>query len=188
MSENTEKIQSQLDKYVALQKELADYKKNLEGKTKEELNSIEQELIKETDAANDKIQKSEFKLQKSNYVETCKAITMLSNKISVQWQQVQMMLDIYNTWDEASTPKKITYKNLDATLRQLGQLTFTGIDELTACDLINKYMEESGLKEAYLEATEKLYFMAEKHNAVMQALEAIEGQENLASPVAANRN
>lgn len=179
--------QTQLDKYVALQNEIKDFKKSLEGKSKDELNKIEQELIKESDKVNEEVQTSKYDLSKENYVETCKAINLLISKISVAWQQVEMMIDIYNAWDEAATPKKITYKNLDATLRQLGQLQFTGVEEWNACKLINTYIEKSGLRDAYLEATEKLYVYAEKHNAIMQAQEAIEGKENLASPEAANR-
>lgn len=179
--------QTQLDKYIALHNEIEDFKKSLEGKTKEELNKVEQDLIKESDKVNEEVQTSEYDLSKENYVETCRAINLLISKISVAWQQVEMMIDIYNAWDEVAVPKKITYKNLDATLRQLGQLQFTGVEEWNACKVINTYMEKSGLRDSYLEATEKLYVYAEKHNAIMQAQEAIEGKENLASPQAANR-
>lgn len=182
-----EKAQSQLDKYVALQNEIKEFKASLEGKAKEELNKIEQDLIKESDEVNEKVQASELKLSADGYAEACKAIKALISKTTVAWQQVQMMLDIYDAWNEATEPTKVTYKNLDATLRQLGQLQFSGVEEWQACDTVNKYMEASGLKDAYLEATEQLYFYAEKHNAVMQAQEALDGAANLVSPEAANR-
>lgn len=182
-----ETVQTQLDKYVALQNEIKEFKASLEGKTKEELDQIEQDLIKESDDVNEKVQASEFDLSADGYADACKAICKLIEKTSVAWQQVQMMLDIYNAWDESAIPSKITYKNLDATLRQLGQLQFSGVDEWNACSVVNNYMEGSGLKDAYLEATEKLYFYAEKHNAIMQAQEAIEGAANLTSPEAANK-
>lgn len=182
-----EKAQTQLDKYVAIQKEITDFKATIARKTREELDSAEQELIKESDKVNAEVQAAKFSRTEENYKETCRAVKKLINKATVPWQQVQMMLDINDAWDETTPPVDITYKDLDATLRNLGQLQFSGVDEWTACETVNAYMEQSGLKDKYLEATEKLYLYAEKHNAVMQAQEALEGAAKLASPEAANK-
>jgi len=57
---------------------------------------------------------------------------------------------------------------LDATLRTLGEMKFTGYSEWAAVVAINKYFES--LHDEYESATEKIYDIASKHNAIIDEL------------------
>ena len=94
---------------------------------------------------------------------------------TVQWQYTLGLVGLYDFWNPEKKSKKIPYAQLDAILRTLGQMQFTGYTEWAAVVAINKYFEP--LHNAYVDATEKTYDIASKHQAVMQKMEEIQKGE-----------
>ena len=172
----------QLERVTELQK----FQKSLEGLTKEELEAKEQEIIKEADKVNKEVVETKFDLPKDNYMITCNAIRMLlETKIEVQWQYAKAMLEMYDFWNPEDRQDTIVFGALDATLRQLGQLKFKGHDEWHAVVPINEYFEP--IRQKYIETSQKIYDVADKHNAIMQELDKINGQESLEKPLTAQQ-
>lgn len=157
------------------QKMLKDYEKSLKGKTLEELEEIEKELIVDADENDKIISKTEFDLPKENYKEIAEGIRHLLNKQTVQWQYTLGLVALYDFWNPEKKADKIPYAQLDAVLRTLGQMQFTGYQEWAEVVAINKYFEP--LHKAYVDVTEKTYDIASKHQAVMQAMDAIKNPD-----------
>ena len=153
------------------QKQLNEYTASLKGKTLEELEAIESQLIADADANDQKVSKLEFDMPKDNYQVVAEGIRMLLNKQTVQWQYTLGMVGMYDFWNPTKIAKKIPFAQLDSILRTLGNMQFTGYEEWAAVVAINKYFEP--LHSGYVEATDVTYFIASKHQAVMQAMEAI---------------
>jgi len=146
-------------------KELAD---SLKKMTTEELHAREQEVIKMADENDKKVAATEFDLPKENYKIVAESVQYFLNKQTVEWQYTLGLLSIYEFWDPESYSKTITYPMLDATLRTLGDMRFTGHDEWAKVIAINKYFE--GLRTQYEEVTEGIYDIANEHNAILDEL------------------
>lgn len=154
---------------VEKQKQLKKFEDSLKGKTIDELKKLEQEIIEEAEKIDKEVQEQTFKLPKENYDIVSSSIHMLLNKKTVQWQFTLGMVAMYDFWDEKKKPATIQYPMLDGTLRALGELSFTGYSEWSAVVAINKYFDP--IREEYIKATEKVYDIASKHNAVMDAIQ-----------------
>ena len=150
------------------EKDLHEYKKSLEGKTKEELESIEQELVKEAEAVDKEVAGMEYNLPTENYAAVAEAVRYFLNKQSVQWQYSLAMVSMYDFWGEKPA-KKIPYAQLDTILRTLGGLQFTGYKEWAMVVAVNKFFEP--LRDKYMETTSRIYDVATKHNIVMELLD-----------------
>ena len=148
-------------------KDLEDYKKSLEGKTKDELLALEQELIKEADELDKKISVLEFDLPKENYKVAAEAVRTLLNKQSITWQYTLAMVGMYDFWTEKN-PGKIPYAQLDSLLHAIGDLKFTGYEEWAMVVALNKYLEP--LTKEYQDVTAEIYDVASKHSEVQNAL------------------
>jgi len=153
------------------QKMLKEFEDSLKGKTLDELEKIEDGLIVDADENDKLISKTEFDLPAENYKEIAEGIRHLLNKQTVQWQYTLGLVALYDFWDPENKADKIPYAQLDAVLRTLGQMQFTGYQEWAEVVAINKYFEP--LHNAYVDVTEKTYDIASKHQAVMQAMDAI---------------
>lgn len=151
------------------QKMLKEFEESIKGKTLEELEKLESQLIAEADENDQKVSKLEFDLPKDNYKEVAEGIRMLLNKQTVQWQYTLGLVGLYDFWNPEKKSKKIPFAQLDAILRTLGQMQFTGYNEWAAVVVINKYFEP--LHNGYVEATEATYDIASKHQIVMQAMD-----------------
>lgn len=151
------------------QKMLKEFEESIKGKTLEELEKLESQLIAEADENDQKVSKLEFDLPKDNYKEVAEGIRMLLNKQTVQWQYTLGLVGLYDFWNPEKKSKKIPFAQLDAILRTLGQMQFTGYNEWAAVVAINKYFEP--LHNGYVEATEATYDIASKHQIVMQAMD-----------------
>lgn len=149
------------------QKELEEYKKSLEGKTKEELLDLEKALIEEADELDKKISNLSFDLPEENYDIAAKAIRTLLNKQSVTWQYTLAMVGMYDFWTEKN-PGKIPYAQLDSLLHSLGDLKFNGYEEWSMVVAVNKYLEP--LTKEYQDVTAEIYDIANKHSEVQNAL------------------
>ena len=148
--------------------QLKAFEQSLEAKTLEELKALEQEIIKEADDIDKEVSSKEFKLDKTNYAIVAQGIRDLLNKKTVQWQFTLGMVAMYDFWDPKKNPGKVVYPMLDGTLRALGDATFTGYEEWASVVAINKYFE--GIRQEYVDTTEKVYDIAAKHNAVIDAI------------------
>lgn len=150
------------------QQQLKEISASLKDLTLEQLEEREQEIIKKADANDEAVAKKEFKLPTENYKVVAEAIQKFLNKKTVEWQFTLGLLSMYEFWDPAKHSKTITYPMLDATLRTLGELKFTGYEEWAAVIAINKYFE--ALRKDYEDVTETIYDIANEHNAIIDEL------------------
>lgn len=154
------------------QEELAKYSESLEGKTLVELEKLEADVIEEADKVNKDIAEMEFDLPKENFKEVGSAVQYFLNKQEVQWQYTLGMVAMYDFWNKYT--KKIPYPQLDAILRTLGSMKFTGYDEWARVIVINKYFEP--LQKAYRDASEAAWDVASKHEAIMRKMDELNTQ------------
>ena len=168
MSKKTTNSDPRLDRV----KQLSDFKKSIENATEAELKKIEQDVIKEADDVNKEVQETKFDLPEENYVDVAVAIQGLLGKVKVQWQYAAAMAEMYEFWNPEKKPSTVVYGLLDATLRQLGQMEFTGISEWKAVMTVNSYFEP--IKEKYITVSQKIFDVADKHNAILEKLDEIE--------------
>ena len=144
-----------------------DFKKSLEGKTLPELQEIEKQIVAEADKIDKEISETTFDLPKENYETVADAIKYFLNKQTVQWQYTLGMVGMYDFWD-GKHQTKIPYAQLDSILRTLGGMQFTGYEEWAKVIAINKFFE--GLREQYVEVTQKAYDVATRHQMLMDAM------------------
>ena len=149
-------------------KQIEEFKLKLKEMSVEEIKALEQKLIKEAEENDKKTSETKFKLPKENYKEVGAAIRKLLNKQTVEWRFTLGLLSMYDFWDPENFQKEIAYPMLDATLRTLGEMQFTGYEEWAAVVAINKYFES--LHNEYVAVTEKTYDIASQHNCVMDEL------------------
>lgn len=161
------------------QKELADYKKLIDSKSLEEVLEIEKEIVKEADDINDKISKYQFKLGTKGYKEAAEAIRYFLNKQTITWQYTVGMITMYEFWNPSTNPKTVGYPMFDGTLRTIGELKFTGIDEWKKVVKINDYFKD--IRDEYSELTEEIWDNASKHNVICDRIQILD-------PKAANQN
>ena len=82
------------------EKKLKEFSDSLKGKTLDELKELEQEIIKEADKIDKEVMDYTFKLPTKNYSDAAKAIHLLLEKKSVQWQFTLGMVAMYDTHAE----------------------------------------------------------------------------------------
>ena len=151
-----------------LKEKYDEFVKSLEGLDEAALRELENKIIDESDEYQKSLNEKMFALPAKGYNDVAKAIHLLLNKQTSQWQYTLGLVTMYEFWDEKKRPKEVNYPTLDGTLRTLGSLSFTGYDEWKAVLTINNYFEPMRAK--YVELTNQIYFNAEKHNAVMDKL------------------
>ena len=167
MSKKTNK-----DPRIERVKKMDEFKKTIQNATLDELKQLEQDVIKEADKVNKEVQETKFTLPENNYHETACAIRDLLCKVSVQWQYAQAMVDMFDFWNPDEKPESVVYGLLDATLRQLGQMEFNGIGEWRDVTTVNAYFEP--IKEQYIEVSTKIFDVADKHNTILEKMDAME--------------
>ena len=153
-------------------KKMSEFKKKIQNATIDELKKLEQDVIKEADKVNKEVQETTFVLPEKDYRITACAIRYLLDKVSVQWQYAQAMVDMFDFWNPDEKPESVVYGLLDATLRQLGQMEFKGVEEWKAVTTVNAYFEP--IKEQYIEVSTKIFDVADKHNAILEKMDAME--------------
>lgn len=157
------------------QQQLREFAESLKSLTVEQLKEKEQEIIKKADDNDKAVGTKEFDLPTENYKIVAEAVQYFLNKQTVEWQFTLGLLSIYEFWDPNKYSKKITYPMLDATLRTLGDMKFTGYAEWAKVIAINKYFES--LRTEYEATTESIYDIAHEHNAIMDELKLRVPQE-----------
>ena len=151
-----------------LKEKYDEFVKSLEGLDEAALRELETKIIDESDEYQKSLNEQMFALPAKGYDELAKAIHLLLNKQTSQWQYTLGLVTMYEFCDEKKRPKEVNYPTLDGTLRTLGSMSFTGYDEWKAVITINNYFEP--MRARYVELTNEIYFNAEKHNAVMDKL------------------
>jgi hypothetical protein len=159
------------------QEQLRELAKSLKELSTEELEKREKEVIAKADENDKKVGSTEFDLPKDNYKVVAEAVQYFLNKQTVEWQYTLGLLSIYEFWNPEKYSKKITYPMLDATLRTLGEMKFTGYEEWARVIAINKFLEE--LRKEYEAVTESIYDIANEHNAILDELKLRKPQEDL---------
>lgn len=149
-------------------KQINEFKAKLKDLSAEDLRKLEQEKIKEAEENDEYTSKLEFDIPSDNYFDVANAIRMILNKKTVEWRFTFGMMSMYDFWNPQERAAKISYPMLDSTLRTLGEMQFTGYDEWVAVVIINKYFEK--LRQAYVDATEKIYDIAAEHSAIVDEL------------------
>lgn len=149
-------------------KQISEFKNSLKEKNLEELKQMEQDIIKKAEEIDKETSNLEFEMPKENYKEAATGIRMMLDKKTVEWRFALGMVAMYDFWDPNVRSKTIKYPMLDSTLRTLGELQFTGYSEWAAVIAVNKYFE--GLRQQYVDATEKIYDVASQHSAILDEL------------------
>lgn len=149
-------------------KEISEYKAKLREMSLEDLKKLEDELVKEADDNDRRINALEFDLPGDNFKNVSLAIRAILNKKEVEWQYTLGLVSMYDFWNPEEKPQKISYPMLDATLRTLGEGRFKGYEEWAAVIAVNKYFE--ALRQEYIDTTETIYDIASKHNSVVDEI------------------
>lgn len=151
------------------EKQMQEFKESLKELTLEQLTEKEQEIIKTADENDKRIGEIKIDIPKDNYKVVATAIQNFLDKETVTWQYTLGLVTLYEYWNPDTFPNTITYPMLDATLRTLGELKFTGYKEWAAVVAVNKYFEPLHAK--YEELTETIYDIASEHSAVISEME-----------------
>lgn len=157
-------------KLTAVEKNKIEYDefiKSLDGKTKEELLAIEQDLIKKIDKHDRKVAKTQFKVDdKESLAQAVEIFRYFLNKQEVQFSYVEGLLQL---WDSFKPDMDvIDYVVLDVVLMNLGQLKFKGHDEWVKIMKFNEFTKP--YSEPYTELKAKTYLLAEEHSALQSKL------------------
>lgn len=152
-----------------MQSKVAEFKESIKDKTMEELESIEQDLIKEFDELNDKRKETEFTLPTKNWKETSETICKFLDKKEAAWNVGFALIGIYEFWKQEKNPKKIPFAVFELTIQTLGDLTYKGYDEWTAIAGVNKWFEP--MHPHYAEIVMNMRYLGMKHSAVQDLME-----------------
>lgn len=158
------------DPRIERAKKLDEFKKSLDGLTEEQLKAAEQEVVNEADTVNKEVAEAVIDLP-SKHTDAFNAIRTLLGKVKVQWQYASAMAEMYDYWNPSKKKAgSVQYGLLDATLRYLGQMEFEGYEEWKCVSVINSYFEP--IKDEYVKISSKIYDVADKHNAILEKLDA----------------
>lgn len=153
---------------VEMQKGTAEFKESLAGKSMDELRAIEEQLIAEFDAINDKRKTVEFKLPKEGWEHASTTICNFLDKKEAAWNIGFALIGIYEFWKKETNPKKIPFAVFELTIQTLGELTYKGYDEWTAIAGINKWFEP--MHPAYAEIVMGMRYIGMKHSALQDVM------------------
>jgi hypothetical protein len=149
--------------------EVAKFKDTLKDMTLEQLEELEQKIIKETDEHNDARMKMKFKMPAKNYKEAMTAIRAALDTLTVQWQYALGLKTMYEFFDPEKRTEEVDFPMLDSMLRTLGNAQLHGYDQWNYVVTISEYFDP--IREDYAKASQQVYVDAEKHNMVMKEME-----------------
>lgn len=149
--------------------EVAKFKETLKDMTLEQLQELEQKIIKETDEHNEARMKLKFKLPAKNYKEAMTAIRTSLDSMTVQWQYALGLKAMYEFFDPENRKEEVEFPMLDTMLRTLGNAQLKGYEQWCFVVTISDYFEP--IREAYANAGAEVYVDAEKHNAIVNEMQ-----------------
>lgn len=106
--------------------------------------------------------------------EVAKMIVKHINKSEVEWKYALGMYQMIQLWNSKGL-KTIKYKPYDSTLRMLGQVKYKGFTEWRDILVINEFAAHC--REAYAIDTAWLYFLSNKHNIILDLMNAYNPQQ-----------
>lgn len=153
---------------IDIQKQTEEFKKTLSDKTLDELEAIEQDLIKEFDEINDKRKVAEFDLPSKDWTKISTSICNFLDKKEAAWNVGFALIGIYEFWKSEKNPKKIPFAIFELTIQTLGELTYKGYEEWVTIAAINKWFEP--IHPFYAEIVMGMRYCALRHSAVQDAM------------------
>lgn len=179
--ENLQEIAQELEADVAL------YNEELAGMTREQLNEEEKNLMEVFKDNDERIAGVEYELPdeieydgrklKRNEI-TAKIVGFL-NRIEVQFQATLGLYQCIRFWKTRGSGK-IPYGAFDSTLRMLGTLKFKGEQDCFDILVTNNWF--TAAHDSYSRDNIWTQYLHAKHNAIMQALEALDKAAAEATP------
>ena len=150
----------------------------------EKLHKLEEDIIKDIDANNERLaavkyplpEQTTFRGQVFTRAKVSGFIADLLNAQEVGWQMTLGLFDVIDFWKKIASEKsgatEVPYQIYDATLRFLGQQKYRGYE------MFKKVLVVSGLftdaRDLYLNDLTYTYYLANKHNAIIEREGAIE--------------
>lgn len=150
----------------------------------EKLHKLEEDIIKDIDANNERLaavkyplpEQTTFRGQVFTRAKASGFVADLLNAQEVGWQMTLGLFDVIDFWKKIASEKsdttEIPYQIYDATLRFLGQQKYRGYE------MFKKVLVVSGLfadaRDLYLNDLTYTYYLANKHNAIIEREGAIE--------------
>lgn len=167
-------LQSELDKYKESIKKISNLDK---------LKLEEDALMGEMKKFEDQLKLTEYNIPENvdydnvRYTkqEIADKIIELINKNEVEYQYTLGLYQLVNMWQDVKEITHIDYYKYDSTLRVLGQLRFKGYKEWRDILIINKFFE--GCHEQYVRDTSFNIYLSQKHNAIMDNMQEITGED-----------
>ena len=92
-----------------LKEKYDEFVKSLEGLDEAALRELETKIINESDEYQKSLNGQMFSLPTKGYDELAKAIHLLLNKQTSQWQYTLGLVTMYEFWDEKKHPKEVSY-------------------------------------------------------------------------------
>ena len=150
----------------------------------EKLHKLEEDIIKDIDANNERLaavkyplpEQTTFRGQVFTRAKASGFVADLLNAPEVGWQMTLGLFDVIEFWKKIASEKsdttEVPYQIYDATLRFLGQQKYRGYE------MFKKVLVVSGLfadaRDLYLNDLTYTYYLANKHNAIIEREGAIE--------------
>lgn len=113
--------------------------------------------------------KIEFEGKKYSRRDVAASVAYFIGKATVKWEMTLGMHQLVQFWRRDT--EEIPYHFYDATLRTLNTLQFQGDSEWTQILTINEYM--SKMHDAYTIATSYTYYLAGRHNAIIDRMKLV---------------
>jgi hypothetical protein len=145
----------------------------------DQLDTLEEEIMKEQDEVNEYLRTVQYQLpdsavfdgEKYSLNDIAKNIVYFINKREVEWKYTLGLYQLVKFW-KSQNPTVIDYGVYDSTLRILNQNSFKGYQEWKDILACNEYLKSA--HESYSKDTSWLIFVSEKHNMIMTRREDID--------------
>lgn len=170
-----EKYDDEVAKFTESLKEINDMEK---------LHELEQEVIKKINENNDRLaavkypipEQTAFRGQAFTRAKVGGYIADLLNAQEVTWQMTLGLFDVIDFWKKTANEKneigEVPYQIYDATLRFLGQQKYRGYEMFKKVLVVSSLFTEA--RDLYLNDLTYTYYLANKHNAIIEREGAIE--------------
>ncbi len=145
-----------------------------------ELLELEQDVIKQIEAANTETKDAEIEIpakcdyrgEKYLFAGPAALITNVMDRQKISWRFTESYKDIWEFWDSvknATEPFKVKYAILDTTLRILGNEQYSGISEFRDVALLNEFLKTPS--EAYRKLSQKFVIWSGLHDMIVRKLQ-----------------
>lgn len=173
LEHNMEEVAAQFDQELREFNDMVNTIDNVE-----QLKELEEQILKEQDEVNAYIKEVKYELQPSvvfdgetyKLADVAKNIIYFINKREVEWKYTLGLYQLVKFW-KSSNPTTVDYGTYDSTLRILNQNSYKGYSEWKDILVCNEYFKSA--HDSYSKDTSWLIFESEKHNIVMDRMQAL---------------